>query len=183
MPKPNRGGSAGNPLPKAIGALAMAAVLVVAYFAQFVWFPDGISVTTAESESGQEISSIAATSDIVINEVMGSNSSAFSDENGAFPDYVELLNTGSAPADLNGLVLTDKLNSNSQFVFPSHVLQPGETVLVFCDDGNANAYGSPTTRRLRSVLRRHGDAVQRKRHRNRDCLYVYLLRERGLHAR
>ena len=98
MPKPNRGGSAGNPLPKAIGALAMAAVLVVAYFAQFVWFPDGISVTTAESERGQEISSIAATSDIVINEVMGSNSSAFSDENGAFPDYVELLNTGSAPA-------------------------------------------------------------------------------------
>ena len=30
MPKPNRGGSVGNPLPKAIGALAMAAVLVVA---------------------------------------------------------------------------------------------------------------------------------------------------------
>ena len=143
MPKPNRGGSAGKPLPKAIGALAMAAVLVVAYFAQFVWFPDGISVTTAESESGQEISSIAATSDTVINEVMASNSSAFSDENGAFPDYVELLNTGSAPADLNGLVLTDKLTSNSQFVFPSQVLQPGETVLVFCDDGNANAYGSP----------------------------------------
>ena len=56
---------------------------------------------------------------------------------------MELLNTGSAPVDLNGLVLTDKLNSNSQFVFPSHVLQPGETVLVFCDDGNANAYGSP----------------------------------------
>ncbi len=143
MPKPNRGGSVGNPLPKAIGALAMAAVLVVAYFAQFVWFPDGISVTTAESERGQEISSIAATSDIVINEVMGSNSSAFSDENGAFPDYVELLNTGSAPVDLYGLVLTDNLNSNSQFVFPSHVLQPGEIVLVFCDDGNANAYGSP----------------------------------------
>ena len=44
----------------------------------------------------------------MLNEVMGSNSSAFSDENGAFPDYVELLNTGSAPADLNGLVLTDK---------------------------------------------------------------------------
>ena len=135
---PQKGGTQGSHLTKAIVALAMVGVLVVAWFAQFVWFPDGVSVITPESDSGQQVATIQATTSIRINEIMSSNSSAYSDEKGAYPDYVELVNAGNSAVDLKGLVLTDKLNSNTQFFFPAHILQPGETVLVFCDDGNAN---------------------------------------------
>jgi len=140
MPKSGKPQNSG--LMKVVMAVAMVAVLLLAYFAQFVWFPSGVSVTTPDNEFGQSVAAIAATSEVKINEIMSANSSAFSDERGEYGDYVELVNSGSAPVNLHGLILTDKLNSKVQFVFPEHVLGAGETVLVFCDDGNANAYGS-----------------------------------------
>jgi hypothetical protein len=53
---------------------------------------------------------------------------------GGSPDYVEVRNTGTVPADLTGVALSGKLFEDApRFLFPAGtILQPRETVLVYC---------------------------------------------------
>jgi len=48
-----------------------------------------------------------------VNELMASNKGAVKGEAGDFPDWVELLNTGSAPVDLEGMYVSDKHGARS----------------------------------------------------------------------
>ncbi len=66
-----------------------------------------------------------------LNEVMAANASALADEDGDFPDWVELQNYGTAPVPLAGLRLADGLESEEPWVFPARLLEPGACLLIF----------------------------------------------------
>ncbi|MBR5232199.1 MAG: lamin tail domain-containing protein [Clostridia bacterium] len=74
---------------------------------------------------------------LVISEVMASNSSALPDDNGSFSDWVEIANRSDKPIDLEGVTLSDR-SDKAIFLFPAHILQPGEKLIVFCDGVNQN---------------------------------------------
>ena len=77
---------------------------------------------------------------LAITEVMSSNKSAYPDETGAYPDWVEITNTGSAAQSLKGVGLSDR-DDRVLFIFPEMTLEAGARVIVFCDDTNKSQAG------------------------------------------
>ena len=71
---------------------------------------------------------------------MSSNRSAFPDETGAFPDWVEITNTGDSPINIKGYGLSDRADKIT-FVFPDLTLAAGEHVIVFASDSTQNEAG------------------------------------------
>ena len=77
---------------------------------------------------------------LVISEVMSANGSALPDDHGAFVDWIEIANLSDGPIDLTDITLSDR-SDKAKFIFPAHVLQSGESVIVFCDSTNQNQLG------------------------------------------
>ncbi|MFC1552084.1 chitobiase/beta-hexosaminidase C-terminal domain-containing protein, partial [Candidatus Latescibacterota bacterium] len=70
----------------------------------------------------------------VINEVMSSNSSTVQDEDGDFPDWIEIYNSDADDVNLAGYGLSDDPAEPFKWVFPDYTLGAGEYVLVFASD-------------------------------------------------
>ncbi|YCM43183.1 lamin tail domain-containing protein [Verrucomicrobiaceae bacterium 227] len=78
----------------------------------------------------------SASGELVISEFMASNSSTLADEDGQFPDWVEIENTGSEAVDLTDWYLTDQsdfspADADSFWRFPARTLAAGERLVVF----------------------------------------------------
>ncbi len=75
---------------------------------------------------------------VVINEFMADNAS-IPDSAGQFDDWVELYNPTSAPVMLTNKFLTDKAGNYTKWKFrqPNLVLNPGEYLLVWCDEDSS----------------------------------------------
>lgn len=73
---------------------------------------------------------------LYLNEMMSSNGRTIADEDGDYPDWVEIYNSGPEAVDLAGYGLSDRPASPFKWVFPSKIIQPGEFLLVFCSDKN-----------------------------------------------
>ena len=71
-----------------------------------------------------------------INELMASNSITITDEDGDYPDWIELYNYGDQPVNLDGMGLSDDLGDPFKWVFSSIVFNPGDYLLVFASDKN-----------------------------------------------
>ena len=67
----------------------------------------------------------------VINEVMSSNAATLQDEDGAYPDWIEIYNPGASAVVLTGYGLTDDEDDAFKWVFPPCSLEPGHFKLVF----------------------------------------------------
>ncbi|MBQ7786023.1 MAG: lamin tail domain-containing protein [Clostridia bacterium] len=110
-----------------------------------ILFAPGLDLTPAANVSGTDIDQEAASTgntNLRISEVMSSNRSAFPDEVGSFPDWIELTNAGDTPIPLKGYGLSDRADKIT-FVFPDITLNPGEYVIVFASDENKNIAGQP----------------------------------------
>lgn len=70
-----------------------------------------------------------------ISEVMSSNRAAVPDENGKFPDFVEIWNSSEIPIDLTHVGLSDR-SDRIRFLFPAILLQPDERIIVFVSGTN-----------------------------------------------
>lgn len=128
--KPRRGTV---PLMIALGVLLLLLIVFV---------PTG-SQAPAANISGTEVDPERASNGDVnlrISEVMASNRTAYPDETGAFPDWIELTNAGDHPISLGGYGLSDRADRIA-FVFPDMTLNPGEYVIVFASDENRNTAG------------------------------------------
>lgn len=130
-----------NPVAIAIAAVAVAVALTAGYFLQYKIFPNGMFLGGSAQGSSDVVAEIAPSTSVCINEIMSSNSSAWSDERGAFGDWVEITNTGSSEVDITGWMLADTANALNAFTFPSQKLAPGEFLLVFCDGNLRNTPG------------------------------------------
>ena len=68
---------------------------------------------------------------IIISEVMANNRTTLADEDGDFPDWIELHNPTAAPVDLGGFGLSDNSAQPFKWRFPKSAIAPGEHLLVF----------------------------------------------------
>lgn len=69
--------------------------------------------------------------DVLITEFVASNDSSLADENGCFPDWIELHNPCQPSVDLTGWYLTDDANNLTMWQFPAVTLARGEFLVVF----------------------------------------------------
>ena len=77
---------------------------------------------------------------IFINELMSSNGSTISDEDGDKSDWIELFNAEDIQVDLTGFGLTDDSTSLNKWIFPALVLAPKDHLIVFASDKNRTGY-------------------------------------------
>ena len=73
---------------------------------------------------------------VAINEIMASNASTISDEDGDFEDWIEIHNYGSDPLHLEGFGLSDDFCTPFKWVFPDVSILPGEFILVWASGKN-----------------------------------------------
>ena len=67
----------------------------------------------------------------LLNEVMSADNASFADEDGAFEDWIELVNAGDSEADLEGWGLSDDAAQPLKWTFPATLLPPGGHLLVW----------------------------------------------------
>ena len=79
---------------------------------------------------------------LVISEVMPSNSSSVSDENGNYPDWVEIWNHSNEPVSLVNIGLSDN-GKKIKFLFPDITLEADGRIVVYCDNTNQAAPNKP----------------------------------------
>jgi len=80
--------------------------------------------------------------DVIISEVLASNTSGITDEDGDDSDWIELSNTSGAAVDLGGWHLTDDVAQLEKWTFPNITLNPGAELLVFASDKDRAAAGA-----------------------------------------
>ena len=68
---------------------------------------------------------------IAINEIMASNRSTITDEDGDFPDWIEIFNSGNDTVNLEGWGLSDDYDNPFRWTFPRVILEPSEYLLVW----------------------------------------------------
>lgn len=68
---------------------------------------------------------------IVINEIVSSNLTGLTDEDGDFPDWIEVFNNGDQALSLNNYFLTDDLTDTTKWGFPDMNIGANEHLLVF----------------------------------------------------
>lgn len=73
---------------------------------------------------------------LVINEIMSSNSSVIADEEGDFPDWIEIYNPTDSEINLNNYSLSDDLTSLKKWIFTDRIIQPKDFLIVFASDRN-----------------------------------------------
>lgn len=73
---------------------------------------------------------------IKINEVVASNGESLVDEDGDYPDWIELFNAGDTPLNLTGFGLSDNRSNLQKWQFPDVDMQPGEHRIVYASDKN-----------------------------------------------
>jgi len=84
-----------------------------------------------------------ASGQVIISEFMASNGATLADEDGDFPDWIELHNRGTVAVDLGGWFLTDNADDPDKWRFPAVTLDPGGFVLVFASGKNRAVAGAP----------------------------------------
>ena len=85
----------------------------------------------------------AAPASPVISEFLASSTSAYPDEDGEFPDWIELHNPDATPVDLGGYFLTDNAGQRTKWRLPAVTLTPGGHLVVFASGKNRAVVGSP----------------------------------------
>jgi len=71
-----------------------------------------------------------------INEVMYSNGRTWVDDDGDYPDWIELKNMSDKPLDLEGCHLTDNPGQVTKWTFPSVTMKPGALLVIFTSGKN-----------------------------------------------
>lgn len=150
-PSPNR-------QQRARGVVPVLAVLAVVLVVLILLSPKQPVAPAAANVSGSQTQENASTGSpfLHVTEAMSSNKTAYPDETGAFPDWIELTNEGTESIDLEGYGLSDKATKIA-FTFPRMTLAPGERVVVFASDDHQSQTGA--TLHAKFKLSSAGDMV------------------------
>lgn len=84
---------------------------------------------------------ISSFSQVLINEVMTSNSAVYPDFQGQYQDWIELYNSSNQIVDLAGYGLSDDSNQPFQWKFPSVIIPAKGFLIVFCSSKNVEFNG------------------------------------------
>ena len=74
--------------------------------------------------------------DIQINELLAINDLTLGDDYGEFDDWIELINHGETPVELDGYYLTDNENQLTKWSFPftNITIEPDSFLIIWCDN-------------------------------------------------
>jgi hypothetical protein len=84
-----------------------------------------------------------AADNVVISEFMARNASTLADEDGDFPDWIELHNAGVTPVNLEGWFLTDTTNNLAKWRLPATNIAANGYLVVFASGKNRTNAGAP----------------------------------------
>ena len=96
----------------------------------------------------KEFYQIPVVSGLVINEIMASNISSVTDQDGGYDDWVELYNGNNFSLNLNGYYLSDNENDLTKWSFPNMSIPANDYLIVWCDTAGGTQSGLHTTYRL-----------------------------------
>src|SRR5438445_7271717 len=85
----------------------------------------------------------SASAQIIISEFMADNEAALADENGQFPDWIEIYNTSASTVNLSGWSLTDDPTHQARWFFPTTNVTAKGFMVVFADGTNRAVLGQP----------------------------------------
>jgi hypothetical protein len=80
---------------------------------------------------------------VTITEFVASNSSGLQDEDGSYPDWIELFNAGATNVNMDGWFLTDSPDNLTKWRFPAVNLAPNGFLIVFASGKNRAVAGAP----------------------------------------
>src|SRR5687768_5248561 len=80
---------------------------------------------------------------VIISEFMADNASSVQDEEGDYPDWIELYNSGPSAVSLKGWFLSDEPGNLAKWVFPDVSIGPREFLIVFASNKNRKIPGLP----------------------------------------
>ncbi|MBK9291971.1 MAG: CotH kinase family protein [Bacteroidetes bacterium] len=78
-----------------------------------------------------------------LNEIMSSNAVALADEDGDYPDWIELYNHGNEAVNLFNYGLSDDPQQPFRWRFPAVILGPGEYLVVYASGKDRPTAGQP----------------------------------------
>ncbi len=71
---------------------------------------------------------------LVINEIMASNSTTKTDEFGEYEDWIEIHNLSSTVVPINNLFLSDNPDEPQKWQLPNTILNPGQYIVIWADN-------------------------------------------------
>lgn len=80
---------------------------------------------------------------LVINEVMALNSITLQDEDGDYPDWIEIRNTTASPINLKGYGLSDDSTNYYRWVFSDLIIPANEYLIIYASGKNRNVGSFP----------------------------------------
>ena len=89
------------------------------------------------------VSTLPAADDVLITEFMAANGSTLADEDGAFPDWIEIYNAGTNVVNLGGWFLTDSSANLRKWPFPPTNLTAQAYLIVFASGKDRRVPGAP----------------------------------------
>src|SRR2546430_7120118 len=85
----------------------------------------------------------SATAQVIISEFMADNKKTLAEEDGQFPDWIEIYNTSAGTVNLNGWSLTDDPTRQARWFFPATNLTAKGFMVVFASGTNRAVLGQP----------------------------------------
>jgi len=82
------------------------------------------------------------TAQLVINEI-APNNRVVADEDGQFPDWIEIMNIGAADINVQQYAITDNPDTWNKWLLPNYIIEAGERLLIFASEKNRDCYGCP----------------------------------------
>jgi hypothetical protein len=92
---------------------------------------------------------------VLINEAASSNIAQFADESNEYPDWIELINSGTSTVNIAAWGITDNATIWNKWLLPDKNLAPGERLIVFASGLDLNGYNAPngpTTNHWETVM-------------------------------
>ncbi len=86
---------------------------------------------------------LRAAEQVTITEFMAANSSVIADENGLYPDWIEIHNAGTNAVNLLNWCLTDTTNNLTKWRFPATNINAGAFMIIFADSKDRRIPGAP----------------------------------------
>jgi hypothetical protein len=68
---------------------------------------------------------------LIVNEFMANNRFVLEDEDGDYPDWIEMYNPTGSPVNLEGYWLSDDPSGAFKWTFPEKLIEPGEYLIIF----------------------------------------------------
>ena len=69
---------------------------------------------------------------IQLNEIVSSNATIIKDEDGDYPDWIEIFNNSDSNISIDGFSLSDDLNEIDKWTFPAISLKPKSFFSCIC---------------------------------------------------